>query len=205
MAIAKQPVTINGIELDALLEESRELRASVPEYNVEDGYSVSDSIQLAEETLNMTVVVTQTPVTWKDRHSGSNHRDDVIQQLENMFYSRKTCTIVTTDRTYTDMAMESITLSKSTDSGSSREIPLSFRKVNVTEVAVTTYPGGYGKSGTTNAAAGSANTEYSETDETDDKEASWLKSVLAGGADLGNIVDVGISLYNAITGKSGGN
>ena len=35
MARAKQPVSINGIEFDALIDESRTLEATVPEYSVE--------------------------------------------------------------------------------------------------------------------------------------------------------------------------
>ena len=47
MARAKQPVSINGIEFDALIDESRTLEATVPEYSVESGFSVSDAIILS--------------------------------------------------------------------------------------------------------------------------------------------------------------
>ena len=70
MARAKQPVSINGIEFDALIDESRTLEATVPEYSVESGFSVSDAIILSPEKLDMTLFVTNTPVTWYNRHGG---------------------------------------------------------------------------------------------------------------------------------------
>ena len=71
MARAKQPVSINGIEFDALIDESRTLEATVPEYSVESGFSVSDAIILSPEKLDMTLFVTNTPVTWYNRHGRS--------------------------------------------------------------------------------------------------------------------------------------
>ena len=44
MAKAKQPVSIEGIEFDALLDEERVLTAESPDYPVEDGFSVNDTI-----------------------------------------------------------------------------------------------------------------------------------------------------------------
>lgn len=66
MARAKRPVTIAGIEFDALIsEEPMATRLPVPEYAVESGFSVSDAIIHGAETLNMVLYVTDTPVTWR--------------------------------------------------------------------------------------------------------------------------------------------
>ena len=46
MARAKQPVSVNGIEFDALIDQTDTLEATVPEYTVEDGFVVSDAIIL---------------------------------------------------------------------------------------------------------------------------------------------------------------
>lgn len=83
MAKATQPVSINGLEFDALISESRTLEATVPEYSVETGFSVSDSIILSPEKMEMTLFVTNTPVTWYQRHGASQNRmDSVVKQLE---------------------------------------------------------------------------------------------------------------------------
>ena len=159
MARAKQPVSINGIEFDALIDESRTLEATVPEYSVESGFSVSDAIILSPEKLDMTLFVTNTPVTWYNRHGRSQNRvDSVVKQLEELYYAGEPVTIVTSDATYSNMAIESITFSKSTEVGYAREIPISFKKIRVTSAKTTTIPDSYGKSGATGASAGTAST-----------------------------------------------
>ncbi len=164
MAKAKQPVTVGGIEFDALIEESRTLEATIPEYSVEDGFSVSDAIILSPENLEMTLYVTNTPVTWYSRHGGDQSRvDSIIKQLEELYYAEEPVTVITSDATYTDMAIKSLTISKSLETGYAREIPISFRKIRVTKAKTTTIPSSYGKSGATAASAGTANTTQSST------------------------------------------
>ena len=88
MGKATQPVSINGLEFDALIDESRTLEATVPEYSVESGFSVSDSVILNPEKLSMTLFVTNTPVTWYCRHGASPTRvDNVVKQLEELYFA----------------------------------------------------------------------------------------------------------------------
>lgn len=44
MAKAKKPVTINGIPFDALIDEERTYEAESPDYPVESGFVVHDTI-----------------------------------------------------------------------------------------------------------------------------------------------------------------
>ena len=157
MARAKQPVTIAGIEFDALISEDRGFEATVPEYAVESGLSVSDAIILGSETLSMVLYVTDTPVTWRS-HAGQGRIEEVTKRLEELYYSAQPVTIVTSDATYTSMAIENLTISKSAEIGYAREIPISFRKIRVTTAQKTTIPASYGKSGKTSASAGTAST-----------------------------------------------
>lgn len=157
MAKAKCPVSINGIEFDALISESRTLEATVPEYSVEDGFVVSDAVILNAEALEMTLFVTDTPVTWKS-HAGQGRVERICKQLEELYYAGDPVTVVTSDATYTMMAIESLTISKSVETGYAREIPISFKKIRVTTAKTTTIPDSYGKSGTTAASAGTAST-----------------------------------------------
>lgn len=159
MGKATQPVSINGLEFDALIDESRTLEATVPEYSVESGFSVSDSVILSPEKLSMTLFVTNTPVTWYRRHGASPTRvDSVVKQLEELYFAKEPVTIVTSDATYTSMAIESLTISKSLETGYARQIPISFKKIRVTTAKTATIPDSYGKSGVTAASAGTAST-----------------------------------------------
>lgn len=159
MAKAKQPVTVDDIEFDALIEEERSFEAQVPEYAVETGYSVSDGIIFNSEKLSMTLYVTNTPVTWYSRHGSDQTRvDTVCQKLEELFYKAEPVTVVTSDATYTDMAIETISFRKTAEVGYAREIPISFKKVQKTSAKTTTIPDSYGKSGASAKSAGTAST-----------------------------------------------
>ena len=57
MAKKVQPVSINDVEFDALIDDSRTLPNSVPSYPVEDGFSISDTIIHSPQTLSITVYV----------------------------------------------------------------------------------------------------------------------------------------------------
>ncbi|MDR1687269.1 MAG: hypothetical protein LBS21_01495 [Clostridiales bacterium] len=164
MARATQPVSINGVEFDALIEENRSLEADAPSYPVETGFMVSDSIILQPMTLDMILILTNTPVTWKDRHSASPTRvADVTKQLEELYFSKTPVTVMTSEATYRNMAILSIELTKTVEMGTSREIPISFQEIRVTESRTVTIPDSYGKSGETGYNAGTANTKISDT------------------------------------------
>ncbi len=167
MARAKRPVSINGLEFDALIGQDQTLTATVPSYAVEDGRTVSDTIILESESLSMTLFVTNTPVTWVNRFSVNTSRvANVEKRLRELYMKREPVTVITTDETYTNMAIESIGFSKSTETGYSREIPITFKKIDVTTARTTTIPASYGKSGSTGASAGTANSSSGSTGST---------------------------------------
>lgn len=164
MAKAKQPVSIDGIEFDALIDESQDYEAQVPEYPTEKGFSVSDTIVLKPESLSMTLYVTDTPVTWRARHgSGIGRTESIVKRLKDLYFSKKVVTVVTSSEVFEDMAITNMSISKSADVGYAREIPITLKKIIVTSTATVTIPDSYGKSGTTGASAGTANTTAAST------------------------------------------
>lgn len=191
MAKAKQPVSINGIEFDALIDETRTLEAAVPEYAVEKGYMVSDSIILNPEKLAMTLFVTNTPVTWRTRHGINPGRvEEVVKKLEELYFAREPVKIVTSDAVYSNMAIESLTISKTFEIGYAREIPIAFKKIEVTKIATTTIPDSYGKSGATGASGGTANTSSGSSGDSGGSGSSGGSSGSgnSGGDDDGSIL-----------------
>lgn len=159
MARAKQPVSVNGIEFDALISQTDTLEATVPEYTVEDGFVVSDAIILNPEKLDMVLYITDTPVTWYSRHGSDQDRvETIVKQLQELYFTAEPTTVVTSAKSYTNMAIESLSISKSVEIGYAREVSISFKKIRVTSAKTTTIPDSYGKSGTTQASAGTAST-----------------------------------------------
>ena len=164
MARAKQPVSVDDIEFDALIDSEEGYEADVPEYPTEKGFSVSDTIVLKADTLNMTLYVTDTPVTWRERTgSGPGKTEGVVRRLKDLYFAKKILEVTTTDCVYSNMVITSMNIKKSVEVGYAREIPITFKKIEVTETATAEIPASYGKSGKTGKAAGKASTTAAST------------------------------------------
>ena len=160
MARAKQPVSVDDIEFDALIDSEEGYEADVPEYPTEKGFSVSDTIVLKADTLNMT----DTPVTWRKRTgSGPGKTEGVVRRLKDLYFAKKILEVTTTDCVYSNMVITSMNIKKSVEVGYAREIPIAFKKIEVTETATAEIPASYGKSGKTAKAAGKASTTAAST------------------------------------------
>lgn len=198
MARAKQPVSINGIEFDALIDSEEGYDADAPEYPTEKGFNVSDTIVLKADTLSMTLFVTDTPVTWKNRHgAGPGRTEAVVKQLKDAYFAKQPVEVVTSDEVYSNMAITSLRIKKSADVGYAREIPISFKKIIVTETATVTIPDSYGKSGTTGASGGTANTKSASTGSGSSSSGSSGSSSGSGASGSGSS---GSILYNVASG-----
>ena len=158
MARATQPVSINGIEVDALIESSEKYTAQAPAYPVEDGASIEDTLVLEPMELTMTVFVTELPVTWLRRHGSGNRVRSVTDALTEAFKKKSFITITTYERTYENMVITSLDLSKKQDMTSAMEIPVTFSQVTVTSTATGTVSvsAKYPKSGATGKQTGAA-------------------------------------------------
>ena len=158
MAKAKHPVSVDGIEFDALISEERTLQANIPEYVVEDGFVVNDAVIFNPERITMTLYVTNTPVTWMASHGGPGWIDSVCLRLESLYYKGTPITVITSDRTYQNMCIESITFTKTFEEGYALSIPVTFKQIRKTKAKTTHIPAKYGKSGISYGQAGSSNT-----------------------------------------------
>ena len=85
-----RPVSIAGIEFDVLIEEQKTMSATIPSYPIEDGFPVSDTIILEPISIQMTLYVTNTPVTWLQRHGSSMDRvHRICEEIENLWLEKK--------------------------------------------------------------------------------------------------------------------
>ncbi|MCI9658746.1 MAG: hypothetical protein HFI14_09055 [Lachnospiraceae bacterium] len=157
-----KPVSLAGIEFDALIDEQKTMSATIPTYPVEDGFPISDTIILDPIKVQMTLYVSNTPVTWLYRHGSSNDRvNRICEQIENLWLDKELVKVVTTDTIYKDMGITSITIKKSRESGYAREISLSLQKVRITKVLTVIIPSYVLKGGKTMANAGTASVSAS--------------------------------------------
>lgn len=154
-----KPVAIDGITFDAMLNEQKNLNATIPQYPVESGFPVSDTIILEPLSLQLTLYISNTPVTFLYRHSNSMDRvKKICEQIEKLWLSKKLVKIVTPDSIYTDMGLTSISIKKSKELGYAREISLTAVKVRITNTKTASIPDYILKSGKSMANAGKADT-----------------------------------------------
>lgn len=152
-----KPVTVAGIEFDALIDEQKNLSASIPSYPVEEGFPVSDTIILEPLEIQMNLYVSNTPVTWLYRHGASHDRvERICGMIEQLWFSRSLVKVVTTDSIYTNMGITSLSIKKSKEIGYAREISVSMTKVRTTQRQTVDIPSYLLKSGATKAEAGRA-------------------------------------------------
>ena len=154
-----RPVSIWGIEFDALIEEDKTLTATIPVYPVEEGFQVSDTIINDPVTLTLTLYVSNTPVTWLSRHGHSKSRvRSICEEIEEKWTSKELAKIVTSDAIYTNMGLTSIAIKHSKETGYSREITITAQKVRITEKKTVNIPADILQSGSSEASGGNAST-----------------------------------------------
>ena len=159
MAKTKQPVTIWGIEFDALIDEQKNFSSTIPVYPVEDGFPVTDTIINDPISLSLSLYVSNTPVTWLYRHGSSVDRVvRICNQIEEEWMKKKLTKIVTSDAIYKDMGITSISIKKSKEIGYAREISVTAQKVRITQRKTVKIPSNILKSGKTMENAGKATT-----------------------------------------------
>ena len=157
-----KPVAIDGITFDAMLNEQKNYNATIPQYPVESGFPISDTIILEPLSIQLTLYISNTPVTFLYRHSNSMDRvKKICEQIEKLWLSKKLVKIVTPDTIYTDMGLTSISIKKSKELGYAREISITAVKVRITNTKTASIPDYILKSGKSMANAGKADTTTS--------------------------------------------
>lgn len=155
-----QPVSVAGIEFAALLNETQTYSADIPSYPVETGFSVSDNIALQPMELPLTLLISDTPLTWRGRARSVSETEAMLKEL---YFKKTTFTVVTPSGTFSNMGITSMQIKKSQDLGFDKEVSLNLQEVQTTETKTTTIPDSYGKSGATGANAGTASTSAGST------------------------------------------
>lgn len=157
MAEKPQPASINNIEFDALISYGRNYEAQAPEYPVEDGYSVEDTIIIKPMTIDVTAMLSAAPVTFYKRHGAGRGRvEEIAKQLQELYEKKELVTLTTFRGVYRDMAIESMALPYSVDTGTSMQVTMKLKQIMKVGSKTASIPASYGKSGETGANAGTA-------------------------------------------------
>ena len=155
-----QPVSVAGIEFPAMLDETQTFTSDIPEYPVETGFVISDNITLQPMELPLTLLLSDTPLTWRGRVRSMSEAESMLKEL---YFSKTPFTVVTPSGTFDSMCITSMQIKRSSENGYNKEVSLSLKQINVTATKTTTIPDSYGKSGATGANAGTASTSAGST------------------------------------------
>ena len=160
----KRPTSIGDIEFDALMSETLSYSSDVPQYPVESGHSVADDIITGPLTISATLLVSDMPVTWKNRFSGQKNRVTTVRNKLIILYKDKTPVVYrSSSGTYRDMAIESLELPK-TNEAKSMEISITLKQIRVTKAKTVDIASSYSRSGGTGQYTGSASTSNASGD-----------------------------------------
>ena len=152
-----QPVNIGGIECDALIHHELQLENQIPDYPVEEGFSVQDTIIQNPKTLTLTVVVTNTPITFRE-HASPNRVQEIAERFQELYKSRQLITVTSSKGVFQNMGITSISLPYDVSTKTSLEIPITLKEVLTTTAKTVAIPSEYGRGGDTGTTAGTAST-----------------------------------------------
>ena len=140
--------------------ETQTFTSDIPEYPVETGFVISDNITLQPMELPLTLLLSDTPLTWRGRVRSMS---EVESMLKELYFSKTPFTVVTPSGTFESMGITSMQIKRSSENGYNKEVSLSLRQINVTATKNAAIPDSYGKSGATGANAGTASTSAGST------------------------------------------
>ena len=161
---ATKPASLGDLEFDAIIERSESLESEVPEYATEAGFAVSDNICLKGITLDVEAVFSNTPVTWKNEHEPSLVRvDTMCEKLRKLWKDRTILTFSAGGDVYENMCIESCTIPRKVDYGTSIHIPFTLKQVTITQSETVSIDIKYVRGGKSSQNTGSAQSKSSST------------------------------------------
>jgi len=152
-----QPVNIGGIECDALIHHELSLEMEIPDYPVEEGFSVQDTMIQKPKTLSLTVIVTNTPITFRS-HASPGRVQQVASRFQELYAKRELITVTSAKGIFKNMGVTSLSLPYDVSTKTSLEIPITLKEVQTTAAKTVTIPSAYGRGGDTGTTAGTAST-----------------------------------------------
>lgn len=118
--------SVGGIYLDATLSEDHQYSSRVTNYPIEDGRIISDHIINEPETLQITGIVSDTPLSFL---APFNRSVDAFNRLVRIHTNRERITVVTGIKVYTDMVMTSLHVPKNVQTGQSLTFIIELQKI----------------------------------------------------------------------------
>lgn len=118
--------SVGGVFLDATLAEDHLYNARATSYPVEDGRNITDHIINEPETINISGIVSDTPLSIL---SGFNRSVDAFNRLINIYTNKQLVTVVTGIKVYTNMCIVSLQVPRNVQTGQSLTFNIELQKI----------------------------------------------------------------------------
>ena len=118
---------IGSLSFDLVLEEQHTFANRVTSHPVEDGSPIADHIE--NELLNGSLSALITNFSLKTEEPASNRAQDAFNEIERLWRMRELVTIVTVMRVYEDVAIRSVSVARSSDTGEAIALNVEFQAV----------------------------------------------------------------------------
>ena len=136
----RRDFNVGGISFDLLLEESHNFESEVTEHEIEDGSSTTDHIRNMLRQGSIKGLVTNFSIFRFGLFS--DRMQDAYEELRRLWTERQPVSVVSNMEVYPSVAIESISINRSSDDGESMTIDLDFKEVKIVRLKTTTIEAG---------------------------------------------------------------
>ncbi len=151
----KSPTTIAGdfisIDLDVMMDETHEWTADVVTNPVENGSPISDHIRLMPDKLTINGMISDAPLNPEfglqfpgaiDGGTYSARMQTHFEMLRELMAARLPVVVYTRYKSYTDMAITSINIARSSGIGECLPFTMQFTNINIVNTQIVDVPPG---------------------------------------------------------------
>lgn len=139
----KTKAQVGFVELDASLSETHSMSAEPTNHPVEAGFEITDHIRKKPDSIQITGVVTDTPLVYlaslqtpsplaNDHLTPVTYRADLAYaELQRIMNEGETVEVVTSLRSYENMALTSLSVTRDAASGNVLNVSMDLREIIV--------------------------------------------------------------------------
>lgn len=126
--IGKRPPEIASIHLDLSTSEAHRFESRVTQFPVEDGSPMTDHIQNLPDSITLEGFVTNSPIQVLVE-SGPRNGETAFEALEGIHRTQEPVRVFTTLKEYDDMALVSLNVPKTAETGDALRFTAMFQKM----------------------------------------------------------------------------
>ncbi|MEI6806055.1 MAG: phage baseplate protein [Myxococcaceae bacterium] len=142
MIFDKPKAAIGQVILDVAISETHTLQTRATEHPVESGCNMIDHIQILPDSIQLDGIISNTPTAFLGTtfFDSGNYADEAFRQLEELMKSGQPVQIVTSLKTYRDMALENLTIKRTAANSDALCFSCSAKQIRMVESKIINIP-----------------------------------------------------------------